>query len=50
MSTKQVGLLLVAIAIAVTVYVVAVRHFQRDADLQQQTFSVGTPPAPTGWK
>ena len=45
MSTKQAGLLLAAIAIAVTVYVAAVRHFQRDAELQQDTFSVGAPPA-----
>ena len=45
LSTRQVGLLLAAIAIAVSVYVFAVRHFQQDALLQQHTFGVGSPPA-----
>jgi hypothetical protein len=45
MPTKRALLFLAAIAIAAGVYVFAVRHFQRDAQFQQHTFSVGTPPA-----
>jgi hypothetical protein len=45
MSAKQAGLLLAAITIAVSIYVVAVRHFQRDAELQRHTFAAGAPPA-----
>ena len=45
MPRKQAVLLLAAFVIAAGVYVFAVRHFQRDAQFQQQMFSVGTPPA-----
>jgi uncharacterized protein DUF4436 len=45
MSPKQTGLLLAAIAIVVGVYVLAVRQFARDAELQLHTFGTGAPPA-----
>jgi len=45
MKTKQAWFLLAAVAIAVAVYVVSVGHFQRDSELQQQTFGIGAPPA-----
>jgi hypothetical protein len=45
MSAKHAALLLAAVAIAVSVYVVAVGRFQRDAELQRHTFGAGAPPA-----
>ena len=45
MSPKQAELLLAAIAIVVGIYVLAVRQFARDAELQLHTFGTGTPPA-----
>jgi len=45
MPLKQAGLLLVAIAIAVVGYVIVIRHFQQDAQLERRSFGVGTPAA-----
>jgi Domain of unknown function (DUF4436) len=45
MSARRAGLLLVAIAIVVGTYVVAVRRFQQDTKLNQYAYSAAAPPA-----
>jgi hypothetical protein len=45
MQPKQVSILLAVIVVAVTGYVLAVRHFQQDAKPQQNSFAVGALPA-----